>query len=256
MGLLGLEKYPAFVAFKIFFHPDLNMIYQKKMTKRGSLRTSTSASVSIQRTFAHDDVAFRFVAKFEQHHYLLIIYHVHRCLFKRLCVQTLTRNTCAPSWQRMAHLPKERTLWCTVPPDLDPQGWMSSRLLQPCCNASNVALIFRSGSLFSPTRTPTVCTGTDFSTKKPWCPAGGGWNCLGGWEKYKIIHWGNTFKGRFRGLKGADFLPRCCFALKIKPLQECKWRILTTHPGYFNVTNLHVCHLKENGLCGFCTVTG
>lgn len=63
MGLLGLEKYPAFVAFKIFFHPDLNMIYQKKMTKRGSLRTSTSASVSIQRTFAHDDAAFRFVAK-------------------------------------------------------------------------------------------------------------------------------------------------------------------------------------------------
>lgn len=43
---------------------------------------------------------------------------------------------------------------------------MSSQLLQPCCNASNVALIFRSVSLFSPTRTPTVCTGTDFSTKK------------------------------------------------------------------------------------------
>lgn len=81
MGLLGLEKYPAFVAFKSFFHPDLNMIYQKKITKRGSLRTSTSASVSIQYTFAHDDVAFRFVAKFEQHHYLLIIYLVHRCLF-------------------------------------------------------------------------------------------------------------------------------------------------------------------------------
>lgn len=64
------------------------MVYQKKITKRGSLRASTSASVSIQCTFAHDDGAFRFVAKFEQHHYLLIIYLVHRCLFKRLCVQT------------------------------------------------------------------------------------------------------------------------------------------------------------------------
>lgn len=197
MGLLGLEKYPAFVAFKIFFHPDLNMISQKKMTKRGSLRTSTSASVSIQCTFAHDDVAFRFVAKLEQHHYLLIICLVHRCLFTRLCVQTLTRNTRAPSWQSLAHLHKERTLWCTVLTDLDPQGWMSSRLLQPCCNASNVALIFRSVSLFSPTRTPTVCTGTDFSTKKTRFPAGGGWNCLGGWDKYKIICRGTNLKDVF-----------------------------------------------------------
>lgn len=142
------------------------MIYQKKITKRGFLRASTSASVSIQGTFAHDVVAFRFVAKFDQHHYLLIIYLVHRRLFKRLCVQTLSRNTCAPSWQSMAHFHKEGTLWCSVLTDLDPQGWMSSQLLQPCCNASNVALIFRSVSLFSPTRTPTVCTGTDFSTKK------------------------------------------------------------------------------------------
>lgn len=193
------------------------MIYQKKITKRGSLRPSTSASVSIQCTFAHGDVAFRFVAKFEQHHYLLIIYLVHRCLSRRLCVQTLTRNTCAPSWQSMAHLHQERTLWCTVLTDLDPQGWTSSGMLQPCCNASNVALIFRSVSLVSPTRTPTVCTGTDFSTKKPWRPAGGGWNCLGGWDKYKIIRWGTNLKDVFWGLKGADFLLRCCFALKIKP---------------------------------------
>lgn len=37
MGLLSLEKYPAFVAFKIFIS-DLNMIYQyqKTITKDGS----------------------------------------------------------------------------------------------------------------------------------------------------------------------------------------------------------------------------
>lgn len=56
-----------------------------------------SASVSIQSTFAHGDVAFCFVSKCEQHHHILVIYLVHICWFKQLYVQILTRNTCAPS---------------------------------------------------------------------------------------------------------------------------------------------------------------